>query len=640
MKKLLSLIITSSLVLNVSTTSIVLLDKSLQIRKNNLQQPNHNLELAQEYAKATSIIPKALLIGREKGLNTANLLNDMNQKLVKSTISSDLSKIKTANDFIDNLTTNLDLDSINNIQSHYQRNGINQNQINNIKKMIINYQSYPSLVNVVKSYFTNINLSNPEIIKIVENILPSIKTNNSKIITSLSLVSDYLKPISVLLNEVITDWDQESDYGTTPLAAMKNYIASDKGNIAQAKNIGTKGQWHYVAVRAKNWTWNDFYQYIAGANLNYMIKKLSGNYLGELINNHLDAGPFKWGFDQKAFINDLSSAINKLPETLEAWPYLMKAIVPFIKSKILKLENPTLGVKNLTWNKTTGQQDLLLRNLLIELQHLLSPEGQKDLVKLLTSVLTGPFGEDITINMYTLGYYTLPELIDLVNTPPISWIIGAGLKPEVLAEQIANSISDVTKKFKLDETLTQITNFADKYLIDNPVIDLQQLATTFNQLFANDIFVSGLKRLIALINDAKTPDDSLEAILVNWGLQKGETEFKPGSILAIIKNLFDDRNSILNQVLKIFFEKNNGIIANIVKEQQELLEQQYYRFFDISNEQYFLLRNINLEQQSTTMRLSYKLFDQITKKSYLVALIKNANGQFLLTDFHIMNGST
>lgn len=411
--------------------------------------------------------------------------------------------------------------------------------------------SYISPFEIIKKILTDINnsmLTNNSTVSFIENFLKDLKNYSPKIVEYLSFLK-FSPSLALTINELAHDWDQQSDFGNSPIVAMKNFINTSKGDIAQAKRTGSKGQWHYVAVRAQYWNWNNFYQYMAGANMNYMMKILSqGNYIGDLINKHLHLGPFTWGFDKDDFVSDISHALQQLPTTKAAWPYLIKAIVPLVKIKVLNLEDPTLGFKNLTWTETTNE-DLSMKLLLRELKHLLSAEGYNDLIAMFTSVLTGTFGEDIIIDASMLGYYTFPEMLELINSWPINKIVGDGLKAEVLAKLVVDEIFKITNKLDLGSIFTNMINWMDSVISKNLVVDLKTLSSDLNQLYRTDDFQNGLDQLIDFISNPKTTQYSLDEILKLWGVQKNKSDFKDGSAFFIIKKWINEPNSMLNQVL-------------------------------------------------------------------------------------------
>lgn len=428
-----------------------------------------------------------------------------------------------------------------------------QEIINKIIKIVSeNYDSPIEIIDKILPYLNNKLLSNDGIVNILQVFVEGLKNTVPEIGDYLSYLN-FGPAVTSLLTELSKDWDQQIDHGTTPLGAMRSYINSSAGNIAQAKTAGNKGQWHYVDVRAGNWNWNDFYQYIAGANMNYMIKLLSnGSYIGNLVDKHLHLGPWTWGFDKDDFLKDISSAIQKLPTTPAAWPYLVKTIVPLLKAEVLQANNPTLGFDNLTW-EAANANDLSLKTLLAKVTHLLSPAGHNDLVKIFVNLLSGPFGEDIIINCGALGYYTFTEILEVVNKWPISWIVGAGLKPEVLAEGIVSELTKVTDSIGLTGILEDIFTKAEAGIKENPVVDLKDLVSDLNILYQTDNFQSGLNQLIDLINNPNSKA-TLKEIFALWGVQKNEENFKVDSPLFIIKKWIDDPKSILKQIINILRE--------------------------------------------------------------------------------------
>lgn len=450
------------------------------------------------------------------------------------------------------ITTEVDNNKITDDKNKDKKDVVDKfdNVIGDIIKIISEGNSPVVTISKLLPYLTNENLSNDLFVTILQIFLPQLKNSVPNLEEYLSYLN-FGPSVSSLLNEISTDWEQQSDYGDTPLEAIKNFINSNKGDIAQAKRVGSKDQWHYVAIRAaaQGWGWDEFYQYMAGANLNYMIKILSGgNYIGELVNHHLSLGPWQWGFDEAGFLNDLSAAIQKLPTTKAAWPYLIKTIVPLLKTKILQANNPTLGFDNLTWEKES-EHDLSVRDLVTQVKHLLSPEGHNDLVNILASVLTGPFGEDIIINCWTFGYFTFPKLLETVNSWPINWIIGDKLKPTTIAESVVNEVTKITNDLNLTSIFDQIISTGDAGIEKNPVIDLPDLANDLNKFYQTDNFEIGLNQLIDLINGNK--NYQLKDIFALWGVQKTEKEFKTDSPLFSLKKWIDDKNSILNHVLNI-----------------------------------------------------------------------------------------
>lgn len=428
-----------------------------------------------------------------------------------------------------------------------------QELINKIAKIIAeNYDSPIEIIDKILPYLNNKMLSNDFIVNLLETLVKGLKNTVPGINDYLSYLN-FGPVVTSLMTELSQDWDQQNDHGETPLGAMRSYINSSKGDIAQAKAAGNKGQWHYAGVRAGNWNWNNFYQYIAGANMNYMIKVLSnGSYIGNLVDKHLHLGPWRWGFDKDDFLKDISAAIEKLPTTPAAWPYLVKTIVPLLKTEVLQANNPTLGFDNLTW-EAINAKDVSLKTLLAKVKHLLSPAGHNDLVKIFIDLLSGPFGEDIVINCGMLGYYTFTEVLEVVNKWPISWIVGDGLKPEVLAEGIVSELTKVTDGIGLIGILEDIFTKAEAGIKENPVVDLKDLVSDLNILYQTDNFQIGLIQLLDLINNPNSKA-TLKEIFALWGVQKNEEDFKVDSPLFIIKKWIDDPKSILKQIINILRE--------------------------------------------------------------------------------------
>lgn len=403
------------------------------------------------------------------------------------------------------------------------------------------------------SYIDNKVLTDDFTVKIIETLLRSLKFSSLESVKYLSCLK-FNSEIIWFINDLTNNWDQESEYGSTTIEAMKNFINSKKGDIAQAKLGGSakdEGQWHNIITRNHNWNWNDFYLYMAGANFNYMIKVLSGgNYIGELVDKYLKIN--KWGFDKTNFLNEFSYILNQLETNEKAWFYLIKAIVPVLKYEILNLEKPTIGFKNLTWEKNSDQ-DLAIENILKKIKYLFSSEGHNDFVKLIANFLVGPFGEDILIDCKIFGYYTFPELLKLVNSWPFSIVIWNGLKPEVIAEKIVDQLTNIMSNSNLIDTIDYLINIKDSSLNDFS-IDLKELCNILNKLFLNVYFKIGLNQIIDIINNPDSSQYSLKEILKMWGVQSEEENFRANSVFAIIKEWIADPNSILNKIFNIIYE--------------------------------------------------------------------------------------
>lgn len=633
MKKTLSFIALTSLATNTAIGSISVVNAGLKQKISNNQ--SISTDQAAQYAQETSIIPKSLLIGKTHGFNTDSLLTNLNSKLDKPNINYNIPSTNGANPFIESLTTNkLDVNTLNNIQSNFQSNGNNQKPINDANANINKYNSYKSYANDAIGYINNQTLSQTKISDVLDLVLHQAKNTVPNISTYLSYVK-YEKILTMVTNELLTDWDQQSQYGTDPIAAMQKYMASSKGDIAQGKTAGGKGEWHYVLVRAQanNWNWNNFYEYMAGANLNYMIKTLSGgSYVGDLINNHVHLLPWNLGFDTDLFLKDLSNAINKLPTTPQAWPFLIKAIVPVLKEKILNMQDPTLRIKDLSWdNKLPGDpnQNVQLKLILQELIHLLSPEGKQDLTNLVAGLLSGPFGEDIIVNLGGFGYYTLPELF-----ADVSWLTSS-LNPQVIAGNIVDQITKAVGPLNIPQLINKVITFTDAYLTKNPHIDLRDLATYFNNIF-NDDFNQALNEIVDIINNPDTSKFHAKDVLALLGVQIGQTDFKENSSLYWIQKWLQQPNSSINQILGIFTSKDNtGIIDNMIKEQQDFLNKNYYDYFDINNQSQFKISNVVADDNKGVIKLTYTLTDVNNKQDYhLVFLSEDKDHKnFLLHRF-------
>lgn len=646
MKRKLNLFFATSLLLSLSMSIF-----AFTIDTNNigLATVNSNIDndTATKYANETSIVAKSLVIGKNKGFNTNNLLNDMYKQNQASDINN-LTGNNTGNDFITNWTSKLDGNSINTIQSLFQRDGINQSAVNTIVNNITNYSTYSSILPMVKSYLNNTTLANDGMINTINGLLNTIKSLVPNIDDYLSYTK-YIPIVTSTIKELLTDWDQEDSFsGNTPLQKMDDYM-SKKATFAQAWNIPKNEKWHYVKDRAGNWNWNQFYEYIAGVNFNYMFKLLSGKYIGDMISDNITytwGVPTPTGFNSANFNTTLSATLDKILTNSEAWPYLIKTIIPMVKSEVLKLPNPTLGIDSITWSnkKLNDNNTIQLKAVLAIFQRLIS--SKDDLLKLVTNLMTGPFGEDIiakaTIFWATIfwedTYWTLPEI-----QSKLSFVSAVSDIPK----QVVDNLETVIKTIPINETITNIVAFTNKYLTINPVIDLKDLSIYLDLTFGSKDFVNALNEIKHLIDHPTNDTTKIKAILELLGVdfKNGQTKFKTGSVLASLYNWLNIPTSSLNSLLNIIVNKtHNGILDNMLAEQQKLYKDMYTQYFDINNSNYFTLSNIKMKKfvhddGSVSAVLSYTVVtSSLDKESYNVTF-KNDNflksKNFRITLFHI-----
>lgn len=621
MRRKLNLFFTASLLLSSSTSVLAFTIDKNNISINNFTNDNVDLETTTKYANETSIAAKALLIGKNKGFNTNYLLNIMYSQNHATDINN-LTGDNTGNDFINNWTNKIDGNSINMIQSLFQRNGANQSTVDAISKKITNYSNYCSILPQIKTYLNNTFLSDDTIVDLLKNIKSIVPNINDYL-----SYNDYIPMITTTVQELLADWDQEDDFtGNTPLEKMEDYMAK-KATFAQAWNIPKNEKWHYVKDRAGNWNWNQFYQYIAGVNFNYLFKLVSGKYIGEMITDNITynflGAPS--GFNSDSFSTTFSASLDKMLINSESWPYLIKTIVPILKSEVLKLTNPTIGIDSITWDDKT-----LVKNNTIQLQEVLTVfqkliSSKDDLLKLVTNLMTGPFGEDIIAKVtivWTDSYWTLPEI-----QAKFSW---ASTAISDIPKQVVNKLETIIKQVPINETINKIFDFTSKYLTINPVIDLKDLSTYFGLTFGSKDFIKALNNVKYMINHP-TDNNKAKKILEILGVQfHGETTFKKGSVLANLSNWLNIPTSSLNSLINIIIsKKQDGILNNMLIEQENLYKDIYSKYFDADNSTYFTLSNIVMNKfihndGSVSVILSYKIKNNLDNKSYDITF-KNDN---------------
>ncbi|WP_425381556.1 hypothetical protein [Spiroplasma endosymbiont of Polydrusus pterygomalis] len=620
MRRKLNLFLTTSFLLSSSTSVLAFIIDTNNI-STNFTNGNVDLETATKYANETSIVGKALLIGKNKGFNTNDLLNIMYSQNHAIDINN-LTAGNTGNDFINVWTNKLDGNSINTIQSLFQRNGINQSIVNTTNANITNYRNYCSILPQIKNYLNNSFLSNDNIVDLLKNIkdiVPNIDDYLS--------YANYIPAVTTIIQQLLTDWDQETNFtgGNTTLQKMEDYMAK-KATFAQAWNIPKNEKWYYVKDRAGNWNWNQFYQYIAGANFNYLFKLVSGKYIGEMITDNITYTlGIPSGFNVANFNTTISASLDKILINSEAWPYLIKTIIPILKSEVLKLTNPTLGINTITWDDKTliKNNTIQLKEVLTVFQKLISSKA--DLLKLVTNLMTGPFGEDIITKVtvaWTDSYWTLPEIQD-----KFSFISAISDIPK----QVVNNLETTIKQVPINETINKIFDFTSKYLTINPVIDLQDLSTYLKLTFGSNDFIKALNNLKYIIDHPTNNNSKAKEILAMLGVQfDGETSFKEGSVLASLSNWLKTPTSSLNSLLNIIANKTqNDILNNMLIEQENLYKDMYSKYFDLDNSTYFTLNNIVMnkfvhDDGSVSVILSYQIKNNLDNKSYDI-IFKNDN---------------
>lgn len=627
MKRKFNLFFATSLLASSMLTTLTSVISPNEINSKTINSSNIDNETATKYANKTSIISKALLIGKNQGFNTNDLLNNMYNQNQSSDINN-LTGGNTGNDFIKNWTTNLDGNSINTIQPLFQRHGTNQDSIDKITTDMSSYQSYNTYLPMVKKKLNNIFLSQDVSVNSFDYGLKVAKEKIPDIDNYLSY-ANYLPVVTTVVQELVNDWDQPKDFsGANLLAKMKDYM-SKKGEYAQAwQKLKGHDNWHYVESRAGNWNWTQFYEYMAGVNFNYVFKLISGKYIGDMITDNI----YLTGFDSATFLKTFSDAISKIINTPSAFPYLIKALVPIIKEKVLKLEAPTLGIKTVTWKDNNTTKSVVIKKVLLELQDLLSPAGHNNLVSLISSLFSGPFGEDIIINAAGL-LYTLPEIF---STSPYSWFISVN----DIATKVADSLTDILKSIPIDDYINKIITFTNKYLTTNPDIDLEDFSKYFNLTIGNKDFSTALLDIKDIIDNPNSSVHNAKEVLEILGVQfNGKTNFKTGSVFDSLSTWLNIPNSSINQLLSIIQDNNYpGIIDNMIKEQQDLYQDKYAKYFDMSNNTYFIITDVKMNKYqdddgTISAVLSYKMLDKLKSNSYQIAFI---NDDFINTkDFKL-----
>lgn len=210
MRRKLNLFFTTSLLLSSSMSLLAFTIDTNNISINNFANNNVDTKTATKYANETSIVGKSLLIAKNKGFNTNNLLNDMYNQTPSIQIDN-LTGKNTGNDFINDWTSNLDGNSINTIQSLFQRNGINQSKVDAITNNINNYSSYHDILPMLKNYLNNSILSNDDTVNMIDGMLKNIKNLIPNINDYLSY-TNYIPIITNTIDELLADWDQEDNF--------------------------------------------------------------------------------------------------------------------------------------------------------------------------------------------------------------------------------------------------------------------------------------------------------------------------------------------------------------------------------------------------------------------------------------------
>lgn len=632
MKRKLILFFATSLLTSSSITSLVFFINHNEIKQQNVVFNNRNIDnkIAAKYANETSIVGKSLLIGQNQGFNTNNLLNDMYGQNQSADINN-LTGINSGNDFIKNWTTKLDGNSINTIQPLFQRHGANQYNIDKITKKINNYQNYATDLPMIKSYLNNSFLSQDSNVDLAGSALKLAKGEIPNIDTYLSYTT-YLPIVTNVVKSLLTDWDQPQNFsGNNLLVKMKDYMTK-KGRYAQAwQNLNDHYNWYYVETRASTWNWTQFYEYIAGVNFNYIFKLISGKYIGDMISDNM--------FNIDGFLNIFTNTISKIVNTPAALPYLMQTIIPILKIKVLKMANPTLGINNITWNNDNVNKTIAIKTVLLQLQNLLSPTGHNDLVSLISDLLGGPFGEDIIIKATgwpITSYYTLPELF----STPLHLFISI----YYIATKIVDNINDTLKSIPIDDYINKIVNFTNKYLTNNPVIDLQDLSKYLDLTFNNPAFISTLTDIKDTIDNPSSKHSAKEVLGILGVQFNGESTFKTGSVLDSLSSWFNTPNSSINQLLAIIQgdKSHPGIINNLFIEQETLYQNKYVKYFDMSNTTYFTISNVTMSKYEddngiTSAVLSYEMLNRLNGKCYQLSFFNNDflnTKDFKLTLFH------
>ncbi|WP_375317941.1 hypothetical protein [Spiroplasma endosymbiont of Virgichneumon dumeticola] len=641
MKRKLNLFFATSLLTSSSLTALVFVVNFNEANNQiiNLTSSNVDNQTATKYANETSIVGKSLLIGQNQNFNTNDLLNNMygqNQ-------SKDINNLKgdnSGNDFIKNWTTNLDGNSINTIQPLFQRHGANQDSIDKITKNISSYQKYATYLPMIKSYLNNSFLSQDKNVDLIDTALKLVKGLIPNIDNYLSY-STYLPMATSAVKELLSDWDQPQDFsGDNLLAKMKDYM-SKKGTYAQAwQKLNDYDNWHYVETRASGWNWTQFYEYMAGVNFNYIFKLISGKYIGDMIADNITTTVgLPTGFNTDGFLKTFTDTISKIVNTPAALPYLIKTIVPVLKAKVLKMENPTLGINSVTWNDDSANKDIAIKTVLLELQHLLSSAGHNDLISLISDLLGGPFGEDIVIKATgwpVTSYWTLPEIFS-----KFSFIISI----HDIATKVADSLTDALKSIPIDDYINKVLDFTNKYLTTNPVIKLQDLSKYLDLTVDKTEFTTALNDIKDIIDNPSTTTHNVKEVLTILGVQfNGETTFKVGSVLDSLSAWLNTPNSSINQLLGIIQgDKNHpGIINNMITEQERLYQDEYTKYFDISNTTYFMISDVKMKKYKedngiTSAVLSYQMLNKLNGNHYQISFTNNDfvnTKDFKLTLFH------
>lgn len=249
------------------------------------------------------------------------------------------------------------------------------------------------------------------------------------------------------------------------------------------------------------------------------------------------------------------------------------------------------------------------------------------MLKLVADLMAGPFGEDIIVKAtfaWTYSYWTLPEI-----QKEFSFISAISDIPQ----QVVNSLESAIKNVPISDTIHKIFEFTNKYLTTNPLIDLKDLVKYLDLTFGSKYFINALNNLKYIINHPTTDNISkTKEILQLLGVQfGGETNFKQDSVFANFSNWLNTSTSSLNSLLNIIVDKthHNGILDNMLKDQENLYKDMYSKYFDITNNSYFTLSDIAMntfkhDDGSVSAVLSYKIKNNLDNKSYDITF-KNAN---------------
>lgn len=432
-----------------------------------------------------------------------------------------------------------------------------------------------------------------------------------------------ITPLTSLLNNLTKGWWAPNQTTPTDASSFKTFLDNWKDTEGHPYSQWNEGSNWDIKASYDTWNTNDYNFYRSGTLVNYLFYKIGKDYqiknpakpddpykdryLGDIISDHLNGASM-----DDYLMDDLGLYFPHLLENPAYIITLIEAIVLILKQWGLKMSDITQGTKKLTFAKKYPTDDpnnsYNARDILTNFQKILSnPDNDPEnpslkyiiesligLHKMGTPVVGSYFAYDIKITV-DLGIIKLVQPLGLLTTNPL-------VKPEI--EKLVNSLMETINGLGLSSIFDNIINLYDQWVKqyndkdDGIIFDLEKL---------QDFLLNDTNGLITIINrdiipvlynimtrteDPVTDEDYLK-FYESLGGQRPRIDntvplnFRDGSALAVLKTSISDSTTSLGQLILILLgnssEDNSGIFSFVIQSNNQWINDNYTRFFDINN---------------------------------------------------------